>query len=160
MVMLEQMQSEPEPETLELGEIDLIFEGSVSDPRSEARVEQYIALLQDAVSDRRFEYSFYHSDRVVSISNIAFELDEIVDGSIVAKTKIIGAFLIASYGAAASYPSFKEAVPIIANDLSVVIDYVIENAPRNEEDLPPPYRVDMIFKEEDEIEDQINMKKF
>lgn len=160
MVLLEQMQSEPEPEILELGSIHLVFDADIDDPRSEDRVDQYLALLQDAISNRHFEYSFYYDDRAVVISDLAFELEEIVSGSVIAKAKVIGGFVLATYGAAAAYPSFKEAVPVIVKDLTSAIDLVIENAPTQEEDLPPPERVDLFFKDEEDIGEQIDEKRF
>ena len=160
MVLVERMQIEPEPEFLELGTIHLIFEGDIDDPRSGNQVDQYIALLQDAVAVRQLEYSFYLDDRVVVISNLTFELDEIVEGSVVAKTKIIGGFVLATYGAIAAYPSFKEAVPMIVKDLSSTVEYIVENAPNEEEDLPPPLRVELFLKDEDEIEGQIDELRF
>jgi len=156
LVLVEQMQSEPEPKILDIGEFQLVFEGQVDDPRTPGRVDQYLALIEDAISSRQLEYSFYHGDRVVVVSNLTIELDEIVDGSIVAKAKMVGSFLLGTYGAIAVYPSFREAVPIITQDVSAAVEYVVENAPDQEEDLPPPIKVELFLKEDEEIEDQLD----
>ena len=79
MVFVQQMQPEPEPEILELGMVRLIFEGNVDDRRTPSRVDQYLALINDAIFSENGKYSFYSNDRVVVMSNLSFELDSIVE---------------------------------------------------------------------------------
>ena len=160
MVLVEQMQSEPEPENIEVGEILLVFDGDVRDPRTRGRVDQYLALLQDSMSSLQGDYSFYYNDRAVQISDLSFELIELIDGSIFAKAKLVGGFVLGAYGAIAAYPSFKDAVPMIAQDLNGAIIYIIEHAPDRKEDLPPPSRVEFFFKKEEEIENQLEQKLY
>ncbi|MBM2304197.1 hypothetical protein JQX09_20790 [Sulfitobacter pseudonitzschiae] len=160
MVLFEQMQSEPEPETIEIGEVHLVFDGDVKDPRTRGRVDQYLALFQDAVSSQSNGYSFYYGDRVVKISELFFELDEIVDGSVIAKAKLVGGFVLGTYGAIAAYPSFKEAIPMIAQDLNSAFEYVTEHAPEQNEDMPPPKNAQVYFRDEKEIEELLEQKLY
>jgi hypothetical protein len=160
MVLVEQMHSEPEPEFIEIGEVRLVFEGDVRDPRTRGRVDQYLALFQDAVSSQSSGYSFYYGDRAVQISELSFELDEIVDGSVIAKAKLVGGFVVGAYGAIAAYPSFKEAIPMISQDLNSAFEYVIEHAPEQNEDMPPPKNVEIYFKDEEEMEELLEQKLY
>ncbi len=160
MVLVEQMQSEPEPEIIEIGEVRLVFEGDVRDPRTRGRVDKYLALFQDAVSSESSGYSFYYGDRAVQISELSLELDEIVDGSVIAKAKLVGGFVLGTYGAIAAYPSFKEAIPMIAQDLISAFEYVIEHAPEQNEDMPPPTNVEIYFKDEEEMEELLEQKLY
>lgn len=155
-----QRQPEPEPELLELGEIGLVFEGDVSDPRTSRGVHQYLALLQQRISARRLVYSFRHGERVVVISELTLEFDEIVAGSVIAKTKLVGGFLLATYGAVAAYPSFKEAIPVITEDILAAVAYVAEYAPQQRDSMPPPIKVDLFLKDEEDINGQIDKRRF
>lgn len=94
MALVEKIWSEPEPEIIEIGEVHLVFEGDVRDPSTQRRVDQYLALFQDAVASQGSGYSFYYGDRAVQISELAFELSEIVDGSVIAKAKLVGGFVL------------------------------------------------------------------
>jgi hypothetical protein len=160
MVLLEQMQSEPEPETLVVGELAIVFNRKFGDERAESWADQYIGLLNDALSERRIEFSFYYNEKAVVVSNLFLDLYDIIEGSIVAKAKVVGTFVLATYGAVASYPSFKEAIPVIANDLRSVVEHVVKHAPERPDDAPRPARIELYIKDESEVESQLDEKYY
>ncbi|MEP3946291.1 hypothetical protein [Ascidiaceihabitans sp.] len=45
-----------------------------------------------------------------------------------------------------------------AQDLNSAFVYVIEHAPEQNEDMPPPINVEMYFKDEEEIEELLEQK--
>jgi|TARA_R110002072_G_scaffold37226_11_gene109190 hypothetical protein len=122
-----QAQPGRQPLILKLGELFLIFDGSPQDADAEIRVRQYMALIADQLINLRF--TFAHNGQLIDIIHLYLEIESIDEGSIVARLKIVGSFTLAFYGAIAAYPSFKDAIPVIEEDLRSAIAYVREQAP-------------------------------
>ena len=164
MVMVEMYEPQPEPEVITLGRAEIVFKGvsleEIGEDFAELVAMEVAALINERLttvigSDTGFATSGYE----VSLETLTLELEGVFEGSIVARFKMIGAAVITSYGLVASYPSFKEAIPILSNDIDLVIQYVIDNAPEPEPSKPHPEAFHLYFRTEDEIESEIIDKR-
>lgn len=164
MAMVEMYGLQPEPEVITLGHAEVIFKGvsleEIDEDLAELFAMEFAALINERLAtvidnDTGFAASGYE----VSLETLTLELEAVFEGSIVGRFKMIGAAMITSYGLVASYPSFKEAVPILTNDIGLVIQYVIDNAPKPEPYRPHPKEFNLYFRSEDEIESEIFEKK-
>ena len=49
---------------------------------------------------------------------------------------------------------------MIAQDLNSAFEYVIEHAPEQNEDMPPPTNVELFFKDEEEMDELLEQKLY
>ena len=160
MAMVDMYDPLPEPEVVTLGLAELIVRGvsleEIDEDFAELAAMEIAALVNERLPTIiRSDSGFFTSGYVVSLETLTLELDSIFEGSIVARFKMIGAAVITSYGLVASYPAFKDAVPILTNDIGLVLQYVIDNAPRPEPYKPHPKEYRLYFRNEDEIDSEI-----
>jgi hypothetical protein len=164
MAMVEMYEPKPEPEVITLGHAEIIFKGvsleKIGEDLAELVAMEIAALINERLatvigSDTGFATSEYE----VSLETLTLELEGVFEGSIFARFKMIGAAMITSYGLIASYPSLKEAIPILTNDIGLVIQYLIDNAPKPEPYRPQPREFNLYFRSEDEMESEILEKK-
>ncbi|WP_299624298.1 hypothetical protein [Pelagibius sp.] len=152
MVMVEPMaQPEPKPEEMRLAEVVVTFSGSISHPQAKPAVNLFAQQATRILQKRPLGYSFPISDEQITITGIHIELERIEDGSIVAKLLIAGNLLFMAYTGVASYPSFKEAIPVIQSDIEYVLKQAAEHFDIEGSDLDVDYETShvVLFREED-----------
>jgi len=158
MAMVEQMAPEPEPESLLVGYLQLVFDGSAQDYDAEIKARQFMALISDNIKRIREDFSFNYEGRTIRFSEFYLEFDELYDGSIIARYKIIGNFLFGTYTAVAAYPTFKDGVEEIRQDFRSAIEYVIAHARSHEEPRNIPRSFELYFRSEEEIAEDLDAK--
>ncbi len=94
---------------------------------------------------------FTLADQVVSLNHLHLEIDSYAPGSIIAKLKIIGTAVVTTYGLVASYPSFKDGMAMLQEDLNKALQHVIEHAPEDLPDAPWPDHVHIHLRDEEDL---------
>jgi len=150
-----EMQAAPKPQFLELGLIKLKFEGNVEDSQAEVWANQYVFLLNAAIN-KDVEYSFDLNGNVIFLSNVSVEFEKTEKGSIIARARIVAQFLVGTYASIAAYPSFKEALPVIRDDIAYAFTFVSTNAPEQDKNLPAAISMEIILRDENDIEAEMD----
>lgn len=140
---------------LELGHLSLVFDGDFGDPKSEQAVLDYIKLVNDILRSSLAPSLPGVNGGTGPGPEFSIEVDSIAQGSILVNAKVFGTYLIAGYGLIASYPSFKEAVPMILKDAEHVIEYIVGTLPEGNESAPKVTKVDFFLRDEENINKQI-----
>lgn len=164
MAMAEAIKPFPERQELALGEIGIKFKGISLSDENEFEIEDYVRsaiarMNSEFHQSNDFETEFEIEGQKVEISDLRFKFVELEDGSVIAKAKILGAAVITSYGLVASYPSFKEAVPVLRSDLEAAFAYVLENIDSPPPEIPMPHEIELFMRDEDDILAQIEKLK-
>lgn len=164
MAMAEAFEPVPEREELALGNFNLRFNGISLDGNIDSAVERYVESViyrinNDFYQATDLDIKFEIDDQIVEISKLRYEFVALEDGSVIAKAKILGAALVTSYGLVASYPSFKEAVPVLRSDLEAAFSYVINMIHLPPSEIPMPKEIELFIRDEDDIVAQIDKMK-
>ncbi len=145
--------SQPERMMLAVGTIELILPGSIQDADADARSRRYLGLLADRLSRLDLSFTFLLDGQTVRMARLELEYAGVAEGSIKARYTLIGTFLFGTYSAIAAYPSFKDGVVEIREDLARAVDYVIANAPeRHERPGRAPITYALHFRDSEELE--------
>lgn len=156
--MPEMMEADPipEPQELLLAEVKFSIQGRASDLNAEARAARYLVRIERRLRQQyRFKpLRFTVGEHQIRVVDWRTEIVSIRDGSIVIRYSLIGVFVLELYGAIADYPSFKEAVPIVIEDIKDVVSWLVYETERKrspEDRRRDPSAVHVYFKEEDDL---------
>lgn len=163
MAMMEMMEPEPEAETLTLGYAEVVYTGvslaEVGDAYAEQASREIAEKINDAlhaVLDAGLGFSISGYD--VALEGLTLDFSDVRAGSIIARFKMVGTVLVTSYTLIAGYPSFKEAVPMIAEDVGKAIQYILDRDPDPDRRALNPEHFTLYFRDEDELLLEISEK--
>lgn len=156
MAMVEMFEPEPETETLNLGFVEIIFEGPSLDELGEDFAELIARELAANINERLSgavspNAGFSTSGYDVSVEAVTLEFDSVFQGSVVGKYALVATVVFGTYGAIATYPQFKEGLGALSDDVGSAIEYVLKHKPEPSEDRPDPTRFQLYYRDESEV---------
>lgn len=133
------------------------MEGSVIDLNATSRANGRLRRIEKTLNRQLKQNSVYFTvgEFPVKITEWQADLDSLTSGSIVIRFSLIGIFTLELYGAIADYPDFKEAVPLLYEDIQKAVSWAVAAEGKGDEPWripePDPSNVELFFKEEDDL---------